>query len=167
MRFLIPIILIGIAIAGFFMFLNPNYLEMKSLQTKIASYNTALTNSKSLENERDKLATKYNSIDTGNLRKLSVLLPDSVDNIRLILEIEKIASPYGMALKDVKYSATPTDTPVVAKKVSKSVAAAKKEYGDWDLEFSTAGTYSNFLKLVQDLEHNLRIVLWLHPPLWM
>ncbi|MCX6755353.1 MAG: hypothetical protein NT068_02325 [Candidatus Nomurabacteria bacterium] len=157
MRFLIPIILILISVAGFFMFLNPNYAQIKLLTNKITSYNTALTNSKSLENERDKLATKYNSIDTENLKKLSVMLPDNVDNIRLILEIEKIAAPYGMVLKDVKYSAVVE--PVVTTKVKLAkTAVVKKDYGDWDLEFSTSGTYTNFIKLLKDLEHNLRIV---------
>lgn len=139
------------------MFLNPNYAQIKLLTNKITSYNTALTNSKSLENERDKLATKYNSIDTENLKKLSVMLPDNVDNIRLILEIEKIAAPYGMVLKDVKYSAVVE--PVVTTKVKLAkTAVVKKDYGDWDLEFSTSGTYTNFIKLLKDLEHNLRIV---------
>jgi hypothetical protein len=49
------------------------------------------------------LTQKYSTIDPVNLDKLTKLLPDNVDNIRLILEIEKIASPYGMILKDVKY----------------------------------------------------------------
>ncbi|MCX6753259.1 MAG: type 4a pilus biogenesis protein PilO [Candidatus Nomurabacteria bacterium] len=159
MRFLLPIILIAISISGFFMFLNPTYTEIKSLQTKIESYNTALSNSKSLENQRDKLASKYNSIDTQNLDKLTTLLPDSVDNIRLILEIEKIATPYGMALKDVKYNPIVADPTVNSanKKLLKNTAT-KKDYGSWDLEFSTSGTYDDFISFSKDLEKNLRIV---------
>lgn len=141
------------------MFLNPTYTEIKSLQTKIESYNTALSNSKSLENQRDKLASKYNSIDTQNLDKLTTLLPDSVDNIRLILEIEKIATPYGMALKDVKYNPIVADPTVNSanKKLLKNTAT-KKDYGSWDLEFSTSGTYDDFISFSKDLEKNLRIV---------
>lgn len=78
----------------------------------MASYNEALNNSKALEAERDKLTQKYNSFDPENLSKLQKLLPDNVDNIRLILEIEKIASPYGMVLKNVKYDATDKNTAV-------------------------------------------------------
>ena len=43
-----------------------------------------------------------------DLIKLQKLLPDSIENIHLILEIEKMASPYGMVLKYVKYNATDT-----------------------------------------------------------
>src|SRR3989344_5357766 len=110
MRFIAPIILIGIAGSIFFMLTNPAYDRISSLKADVASYNIALDNSKMLENERDKLTSKYNVINPDNLIKLKRFLPDNVDNIRLILEIEQIALPYGMILKDVKYNAAETKT---------------------------------------------------------
>src|ERR1035437_1839059 len=98
-KYILPIILIGVAVAGFFILADPLYQGVSLKRTQIASYNEALNNSKALEAERDKLTQKYNSFDPDNLAKLQKLLPDNVDNIRLILEIEKIASPYGMVLK--------------------------------------------------------------------
>lgn len=159
MRFVIPIILIGMTITGFFMFVSPAYTKVNELKVVATSYDEALTNSKALEEQRDKLTKKYSSIDPENLDKLSVLLPDSVDNIRLILEIEKIASPYNMFLKDVKYNTDSQKTitdPTQARLLQ--TPQAKKDYGDWDLEFSTEGTYLNFVNFLTDLEHNLRIV---------
>src|SRR3989339_255335 len=105
-RFLLPIILIGIAITFFFAFTNPMYNNILTLNEEVTSYNDALDNSKTLENERDKLTAKYNAINPENLMKIAKLLPENVDNIRLILEIEQIALPYGMVLKDVKYDTT-------------------------------------------------------------
>ena len=89
-RFITPIILIIISAILFIMFTNPLYSEINTYRGEVASYNEALGNSKALENERDKLAQKYNSIGIDNLARLEKLLPSSVDNIRLILEIEKI-----------------------------------------------------------------------------
>ena len=159
-RFIIPIILIGIAIAGFFTFVNPIHKEVVVLQAQVDSYNKALDNSKALGYERDKLTKIHNSLDLKNLNKLKKLLPDNVDNIRLILEIEKIASPYGMVLKDVKYNATSKDTPI--SQASGATQAVKnstgKDYSVWNLEFSIQGTYNNFTNFVKDLENNLRIV---------
>lgn len=162
MRFIIPVILTGISLAAFFVFTNPIYDDISLLQTQVASYNEALDNAKALENERDKLTAKYNSISPDNLIKLQKLLPENIDNIRLILEIEQIALPYGMVLKDVKYSTTTkqdTDTtPVTAGVVQGGGAAQSKDYGVWDLEFSTVGSYNNFLNFTRDLQKNLRIV---------
>ena len=156
MNLILPIILIAISFSGFFYFTKPSYDEMGVLKQQEASYNSALDNARTLESERDKLTKKYNSIDPENLTKLSKLLPDNVDNIRLILEIEKVAAPYGMALRDVKYDAENTDKTAVD--VNGIPPESRQDYGTWNLEFSTKGTYNNFLNFVRDLEKNLRIV---------
>lgn len=160
LRFILPIFIIIVSITGFFLFVAPLYNEVKTLKTEVASYDVALNNSIRLENERDRLVAKYNSISPLNLEKLNKLLPDSVDSIRLILEIEKIASPYGMVLKDTRYNPSEKDKDT---KDSSSVAGgaatkSNQNYGTWDLEFSTEGSYQNFLSLLEDLENNLRIV---------
>jgi len=103
-RFIMPIILIGISITVFFAFFNPIYNNIGKLRAQVASYDEALKNSKKLENERDKLTAKKNAIDAENLAKLQKLLPENIDNIRLILEIEKVALPYDMVLKNVKFN---------------------------------------------------------------
>lgn len=160
-RLITPIILIGLSITGFLVFVSPLYKEISLLKEQVSSYNQALDNSKALENERDKLTQKYSTIDPVNLDKLTKLLPDNVDNIRLILEIEKIASPYGMILKDVKYETASREVEKPKNSVVQGGAAIKKnssEYGVWDLSFSIEGSYSNFLNFTRDLENNLRIV---------
>lgn len=164
MRFIMPIVLIAIAISLFFVFTNPLYNDVSLLRAEVASYNEALDNSKALENERDKLTAKYNAIDPNNLTKIEKLLPQNVDNIRLILEIEQIAKPYGMVLKDVKYNTDEKDGTTQAGggdaviqpgRLPKDVS---KNYGAFDLEFSITGTYNDFVNFTKDLENNLRIV---------
>lgn len=161
MRFIMPIILIIISITLFFVFANPLYSEISVLRGEVASYNEALDNSKALENERDKLTAKYNAINPENLAKIAKLLPENVDNIRLILEIEQIALPYGMVLKDVQYDTAETEAntaggaPIQGGGVTRT---SPKDYGIFDLSFSTTGTYNNFINFTKDLEKNLRIV---------
>ncbi|MFA6076930.1 MAG: hypothetical protein WC735_02540 [Candidatus Paceibacterota bacterium] len=163
MRFIMPIILIGISVTVFFVFSNPFYKDVNELRGQVESYDQALSNSKALENERDKLTAKFNAINKNDLLKIQKLLPENIDNIRLILEMEQVALPFGMALKDVTYS--PTDS---AKSTTSSGGAVVKgggavqtpnrDYGVWDLSFSTTGTYDNFLNFTRALEGNLRIV---------
>ena len=161
MRFITPIIFIGIAGAFFFMVTNPMYNSISDVKAQAASYNDALNTSKTLESERDALTTKYNAIDPDDLTKLQKLLPDNVNNIRLILEIEQIAAPYGMTLTNIKYDATgvtgTTDTTTVVQGGS-APSASNKDYGTFNLEFSTSGTYDNFMNFTKNLESNLRIV---------
>ena len=177
MRFILPFILIAISITGFIWKINPTYLTVQDSKTKLGQYDTALNNSKTFAAQREILDNKYKSISAVDLSKLSTMLPDSVDNIRLILEIDNIASAYGMSLKDVQYNTTPvvpastsaTPTPTSTNTNTTTASSTQnvlipantkqqKDFGSWDLEFSTQGTYQNFLSFLNDLEHNLRIV---------
>lgn len=157
-----PVVLIGVAIAVFLMFTNPIYSEISTLKAKAQTFDEALNNSKALENERDVLTAKYNAINPDDLMKLQKLLPENVDNIRLILEIEQIASPYGMVLKDVRYDTTETTTPSATGasvvQGGGAIKQAPKDYGVFELSFSTTGSYNNFINFTKNLESNLRIV---------
>ena len=162
MRFGLPAIFIGLSIAIFFVFVTPVYTQITDLKTELGSYDSALNNSKSLENERDKLTAKSNSIEKDSIVRLQKLLPDNIDNIRLILELEQVAVPYGITLKNVKYDTTPSEKiPANAGISQGSVvngSVSNAEYGTWNLEFSINSSYDNFLNFTRDLEKNLRIV---------
>ncbi len=161
-RYLGPIILIGIAVTGFLTYTDNLYKDFSNLKTEVASYNEALGNANDLKAERDKLVQKNSSFELNDLTRLQKLLPDSVDNIRLILEIEKLAAPYGMVLKDVKYESEnqsgTTQSPAVTVPTSSLSKLDKKDYGTWTLGFTTQGTYPNFISFLKDMENNLRIV---------
>jgi Tfp pilus assembly protein PilO len=163
MRFIMPAILTGIAITFFFVVTNPLYNTISGLKTQLDSYNQALTISTQLKNERDQLTATENNINPDDLAKLQKLLPDNVNNIRLVLEVEQIAAAYGMQLSSVSYDTTDdssapaagTDTAAVQ---DSSTGTASGDYGTFNLGFSTSGTYDNFISFTQDLESNLRIV---------
>ncbi len=159
MKFVMPAILIAIAVALFFIFTSPLYNGLSDLRAEVASYNEALGNSKALEDARDQLTAKYNSFSKEDLARLQKLLPESVDNIRLILEIEQLAAPYGMALKNVQYSTEDAGVaPAGGAGAPAKAVQSRKGYGVLDLEFTVSGSYDDFIKFLRDLENNLRLV---------
>ena len=91
MRWLLPIIFIGVGIGGFLMITQPIYDETQALQAEAAVYEEALDNSANLVKERDRLTTKYNSVSPDDIDKLEKMLQNRVDNIELILEIQEEA----------------------------------------------------------------------------
>ena len=133
LQFLMPIIIIGIAVTGFFTFTSPTYEKINTLKAQTSSYDEALNNSKALETERDKLTAKYNTISGENLNRLIKLLPQNVDNIRLILEIEKLAAPFGMVLSDVKYDTSVEESSVQGAGVTSGrfVSTSSREPRGW------------------------------------
>jgi Tfp pilus assembly protein PilO len=158
MKYLLPIILILASVGLFFLYINPNYLSVKDMRTQQSSFNEALDNSKKLQAARDTLVEKYNAFSPNSVERLSKLLPDNVDNIKLVLEIDRVATQYGMQVKNIKYDLSKKDAPVASNQFAAQAPQAKKDYGDFELEFSVEGSYANFVSFLTSLENSLRIV---------
>lgn len=153
MRYIFLFILIGISIATFVAVVSPRYKEIQSARADIASYQKRLDTAKKLSTSREELIARYNSIPKADLDNLKTALPDTVDNIRLIIQLDSLATKNGLSsLRGVNYdSVSPASTSSVA-------GAPQKPYGDFILSFETTGQYKNFLSFISDLEQNLRLV---------
>ena len=100
---------------------------------------------------RDRLLTKYNAFSPDDLLRLKKLLPDHVDNVRLILDIDHIASKYGMRIKNVVVGAKDERPEGV-------IGPDVTPYQSVSLSFSIATSYNNLKEFIKDLEKSLRIV---------
>lgn len=150
--------MVSISALTFFFFTNPTYVEVKDLRSQQAEYNEALNNSKQLQAVREVLREKYNSFSQENINKIERLLPDNVDNIRLIIEIEDIADRHQMKLTNIKFDSKNTGDKEQTLEEVVALRSSNKDYGTFDLEFSTEGSYENFINFLADLEKSLRIV---------
>lgn len=177
MRWLLPIVLIGVGIGGFILITQPIYGEVQLLQEEAAAYSEALDNSASLQKERDRLTTKYNSFSADDVAKLEKMLPNSVDNIQLILEIQEEASKRGIIVKNVEFEpeqfaeqeaeaetvvtdGSTNNTPRDSRATSRRSASLEdnKDYEAFELEFSVEGSYKDFVSFMQLMERSLRLV---------
>src|SRR6185437_14911262 len=82
--------LVVAAIGLFVVYTNPTYQATKALAAQVSAYNSALDKSKELRAVRDQLLSKRNTFAPSDVQKLEELLPDNVDNIRLIIDINNI-----------------------------------------------------------------------------
>lgn len=159
MRFFLPILLGILGLGLFFTFTNSEYKKVKALRAEVDSYDQALNNSRQLQEVRDALGDKFKAFSKEDTDRLIKMIPDNVDNIRLIIDISQVANRYGLTLRNVKYDINAGKSTVG--EVTQSDRRALLEnlnYGSFDLEFSTQGQYGNFLAFLRDLEQNLRIV---------
>jgi Tfp pilus assembly protein PilO len=150
--------IIGLVAAGgiFFYYTKPTYDSLQSTNGQIAEYNAALDKANELQQLKQSLLSRYNSFGTDDLDRLQKLLPDHVDNISLILDLDSLATRYGLALVNVDIASpqdvTTTGTPLGA------IGASSQKYDSLSLKFSTRGTYTDFLTFMTQLESSLRIV---------
>jgi hypothetical protein len=167
MRTIIPIILIIISVTAGFFYVKPLYASVMALRADALSYDTALKNSKDLQKTRDKLITAYKAISPVDKDRLNKFLPNTVNNIQLILEIQQIASKYGLSIKNISFKppvedvATIEETKTAKTTTGSSKTAKPKEvalFGTFDLDFKTQADYETFNLFIQDLEQNLRLI---------
>lgn len=153
-RLFVPLILIAAALGLFVIFTNPTYQKIKELQVQDNSYSDALAKATELHTVRDKLLNTRNSFAPTDVDRLQHILPDNVDNIRLIIDINNIASRHNLALTNVDLGDLSKSTSGKASGGSNADPVGSLEVG---FSVSTAN-YSDFLSFLQNLEHSLRLV---------
>lgn len=152
--------ILGLCIAGgiFLFFTKPTYDSMQSDQTQVTQYNAALDKAAELQQLKQTLLSRYNAFAPNDLDRLQKMLPDHVDNIALILDLDNLASHYNLALENVQVSAPSTQGTGDVGKPTSTISAASSKYGSLTLRFSTIGTYDDFVQFLTSLQSSLRVV---------
>ncbi|MDP2593599.1 MAG: hypothetical protein Q8P52_03060 [bacterium] len=178
MKFITPLILILSSVGLFMMYINPQYAgvtgadvfeakSIKELKQDILNYDDALQKTRDLETIRTGLSDKFKSVSEKQRERLIKLLPDHIDSVRLIIDMNGIAASNGTALSGISLSTKSSGAgPQPSGTEGESGSAGQPNllgpqttlYDSVELSFSTSGSYEEFLSLVRDLETSLRIV---------
>jgi Tfp pilus assembly protein PilO len=151
---IVALVLIVAAGAVFFLYTQPTFDGLQAARAQSDEYDQALQKAAELDQLKQQLLARYNAFNPADLSRLQTMLPDSVDNIRLILDLDNMAETHGMALQNVVVN-TPQSTPVGA---IGAVSSGGSKYGSLTLQFTTHGTYTQFKQFLSDLEKSLRVV---------
>lgn len=158
MKKYLPLILIILSVAIFFLFIDPQYEKMQELNKQKEDNDTMLQLAEDLQRKRDLLHDAYNDISVDERRELEKLLPDTVDNVRLILDINNIAEEYGISIQNIDVTRDAVDKKSGdAKNVSSSIDRTG-DVGTIKLGFTVNATYEVFINFMKDLEEALRVV---------
>lgn len=154
---IISIAALAIAGAILFFFTQPTYDEVLAKEGEIMQYDQALQKAAELQALKQSLLSRYNTFNPSDIDRLHKLLPDHVDNVRLVLDIDSLAGRHGMALQNVTLS-NPTESSQQKKGAIGTISGGREKYNSLTLKFATHGTYTNFKSFMDDLERSLRIV---------
>ena len=155
-----PLILIIISVGVFFYFIDPQRLEYTKLSEVKIENEKRLEDVKTLEKEFAVLQEKYKKISNEEKEKLNKVLPETVDNVRLILDINNIADNYGIVIRNINVSGGPIGEEQENTQNTKRSTTENNNtaYGVISLGFSVVATYDVFKSFMQDLEKSLRVV---------
>ena len=149
MRQFFPLILFVIAVLGTFFYTKPLYSDVQVALSERASYLSAIADAQKLDQKIADLNTIKNNFAPADLDRLNKMLPEKVDNVRLVIEINQIAKKYSPGVTNIHIGTPAISAPQAGGAVATSTAV--------DLSFSVTTSYTQFLNFLQDLQSNLRI----------
>lgn len=167
MNTIIPIILIAISGAMFFMYIDPLYvgdkeggkIGIKQLLKDRQKIDFQTDKIREIQQRKKELEKDYKSLSASNeyaLDDLSKMIPDNMENARLINYIHTIKQgSFVSGMSDIRLT---TDTQNGKKDNGQIAIKEQKHYKSVNLSFSFTSDYKNFIKFMGDLYKSLRIV---------
>ena len=140
-KVLVPIISIIVAFALYFFFIQDTLERVAELKIESAQFDETLKSAQELENTIERLTRESENIQTSDLDKLEILLPDHIDSVRFIYDLNTIADIHNKTLGEVSVEELKGD-----------------RFTSTIVTFSINGTYSELLAFLSDLELSLRII---------
>lgn len=147
-------ILVLIAIGLFFGYTQPTFNGAVAMhKQKIQDYDSALLAADRFKMKEQQLAAERAAMPAEQVDRLNVLLPDGVDNVQLILDLNALANNSGMRLGDFDIT-LPTETGAVSQ--NSFALASENPVDSIDLTMTGTGSYVAFRTFLAGLENSLR-----------
>jgi hypothetical protein len=116
--------------------------SIRTLQDTNVQYANTLSLLGKIQTDIKKINDDYKSLDPATTSKVLIMLPDSIDTLKLRREVIAIADSAGIAIKEVSV------------KEDKGNSAT---LGAYIVEFSVKARYKNVKLLLEEYEKNLRL----------
>lgn len=130
-------------------------LGIKELQAEADRLNAGLEITAELMKLNKELEDKIKSIDQNQLQNLDRFLPDSVDNVQLVLDVNSIAVSSGMKIGGIKIDDTEQKSTDVTIPVASST---EPKVAKLQMTFTVEGSYQTFLGFLDNLSRSLRLL---------
>lgn len=148
------------AILIFGLWTMPLVGKVKELRSQQSQVEGVLVNSRQIQNLRDELIEKYNTIGTADLIRLKKLLPSQANDGGLIVQFDNLAKNRGLILKSLAITEKekPQSKVPAFALTETSLEEPQGDYREAELNFKVAGFYNNFIAFLEDLEKSLRVM---------
>lgn len=153
---LLPLALIIGAIAVVFSYIQPtNDGQIATLKTEIKDLDTALAAARDFKGKELELTRQRAELPQNELTRLGAYLPDNVDNVQLIVDLNALGDRSGVALSgfniigDVEAQAVPDANSALSLETANPIDSIL-------LTVSANGTYNAFRTFLAGLESSLR-----------
>jgi Tfp pilus assembly protein PilO len=160
---ILAIVLFVVSGGLIFAYVSPTYSAAQDTLAERAKYTEANAKVREVASLRSALTAKYQQLSPQNIARLQSFLPDHVDNIKLVLDIDNVAQRRGIRIGNVvTHAGTESAAPGGAAPATSlgfdTAAQDLQKYKSLVLDFNVVASYSDFILFMRDLEQSLRIV---------
>lgn len=168
-------ILIVLAVGIYATYTRGVWNDAVAVKTVNDQYATAVNSAEELVSVRDQVLKSYNDISASDRGRLDEMIPNTEDNIRLIIDLNSVALQHNFSLKNITAadnsgsagsgntpasgsSPAPSPLPIAGAASAPKLSITAPSLGVVTVSFSVTAPYQQFISFMQDLEANLRIM---------
>ncbi len=108
----LPIVFVLAALGIFFGYIHPTVTgQIASTQKDITEYDRALNAAKRFDEKQAQLASELKALPPDGIKRLEQFLPNNVNNVQLILDLDALASKSGLKITTFSDAQSVTKTP--------------------------------------------------------
>ena len=144
-RYITPLIIVTIALSVYVLFINERYKDIQQQLVKVQELEVFLADAKTAREKIDEIALRYQSFPLDADNRLNVLLPDKIDSVKLIVDVESVAKRHGLILTSPSVTG------------GAPVPNSSDKYIKHNISFKVSSTYPNFRQFIGDLEKSLAL----------
>lgn len=156
---ILPLVALFVAIGIFFLYVSPTWSgSIGAIKTAIAADDQALAAANQFAAQQNTLASARDAIDPADLTRLTAFLPDSVDNVGLILDLNALAARSGFSLSSIDVISKTTSVATASAGQQGLPAAGASPLGFVDMSLSAVGTYTALQSFLSGVERSARLL---------
>lgn len=150
MNRILPVVLVALAVGLIFVYIRPTFSgTISTLQGEISVDNQALAAADRFTSREALLTSQRNAIPSDDLDRIEAYVPDSVDTVRVVIDLNALASRSGVSLSGFSVSGNSASA-------GGSALTSSSLTDTVELSLTATGTYSAFRVFLGGLETSLR-----------
>ena len=143
---IIGIVLLFVAGAGVYLFGVPLLGEVQAATTKVDTLEALIVKRETLNAIGSDVIRRYETISAADIRRIEALIPDQIDNVKLILELQQLGEQYGLVVERIDVSG------------SGARELAGRKLNTVSFQADLRGEYANFVDYLEQIERNQRLI---------
>jgi len=165
-----PIAALVISVLILFFFVRPMYVSTHATQAESTQYAEVLDRATEFNRLLDDLNNKQKSLSALERERLDMFVPQTIDEIRALVDLEYLAGQHGMSFRDVTAELAAADGESSGNTArtndAQQASTADSQFSDRlqsrDVTFTVLGTYEQFRAFLRDVERSLVLMEIVH-----